>query len=115
MKTDEVLKGLRDSYRDHLELCKVLTDNIANYMSDNGFGCTVFVNDNLQIEVVYNIPRGGPGPISTLRIGFYNLLKAYCKENELEWVYEESIVKKDYCLPKEYMTFYSERVVLDVE
>lgn len=115
MKTNEVLKGLRDSYRDHLELCKILTDSIANYMSDNGFGCTVFVNDNLQIEVVYNIPRGGPKPVPILRDGFYGSLMAFCEINNLAWVFEESIVKKDYCLPKEYMTFYSERVVLDVE
>ena len=115
MKTDEVLKNVRNHYREHLEWCKKLTDEIAAYMSDNGYGCTVFVNDNLQIEISYNIPRGGPEPVSDLRTGFYNALMAYCDEDGLEWTYEESIVKKDYCLPKDYRTFYSERVVLDVE
>lgn len=115
MKTNEVLKNLRNHYREHLEWCKVLTDSIAAFMSDNGFGCTVFVNDNLQIEVLYNIPRGGIEPVSELRLNFYNCLSAFCKENDLVEVMEESVIKKDFCMPKDYINFYTERVVLDVE
>ena len=115
MKTNEVLKQLRDHYKEHLSCCKTLTDTIAAYLSNNGYGCTVFINDNLQIEILYNIPRGGPEPVPTLRIGFYELLGEFCQENGLVEVVEESCVKKDFCLPKPYMNFYTERVVLDVE
>ena len=115
MKINEVLKNVRNHYREHLEWCKTLTDQIAAYMSDNGFGCTVFVNDNLQIEVLYNIPRGGPEPVPAFRESFYDTLLRFCDENGLVEVVEESVIKKDFCLPEEYMNFYRERVVLDVE
>ena len=95
--------------------CKILTDDIAAYLSDNGYGCTVFINDNLQIEITYNIPRGGPEPVPTLRLGFHDTLMAFCEVNGLVYVLEESCIKKDFCLPREYMNFYTERVVLDVE
>lgn len=115
MKTNEVLKNVRNHYREHLEWCKTLTDQIAAYLSDNGYGCTVFVNDNLQIEITYNIPRGGLEPVAALRLGFYETLTTFCKEHGLVEVEEESVIRKDFCMPKEYMNFYRERVVLDVE
>lgn len=115
MENNEVLKNLRNHYREHLEWCKTLTDNIAAYMSDNGFGCTVFINDNLQIEVIYNIPRGGPESVPDLRVAFYKTLMKFICKNGFVKVLEESTLKKDFCMPEPYVNFYTERVVLDVE
>ena len=54
MKTNEVLIQLRHHYREHLSYCKQITNEIAAYMSNKGLGCTVFINDNLQIEIQYD-------------------------------------------------------------
>lgn len=115
MKTNEVLNKLRHHYKEHLSYCKEITDEIAAYMANYGYGCTVFVNDNLQIEIQYNIPRGGPEPVTTLRLGFHVAIEKLCEENNLIQTESKSIIKKDYCLPEPYTDFYTEKIILDTE
>ena len=115
MKINEVLTQLRHHYKEHLSYCKQITNEIAAYMSNEGLGCTVFINDNLQIEIQYNIPRGGNKPIPKLRRIFYNTLAQLCEDYNLIEVESKSVTKRDFCLPEPYTDFYTEKVVLDIE
>lgn len=113
MNTDAMLKHIRHLYKQHLHWSNELTKRISTFFAEKGQGCTVLINENLQIEIEYMPPRDGRTPISTLIKDFHLNVSELCDKNILQCIYEKSEIYDDYLLPEEYSTFYVEKVILD--
>ena len=104
----------KEDYKIHLEKSKEVVRFISSFFANKGQGCTVSINDNLHIEVIYKIPRNRPQLINQLRKKFRESVVQFCEENDFVEIYYESSCCKDYRLTKPFQYFYTEKSVLDI-
>lgn len=115
MKKNRDFFWCQESYKNHLEHSKNVITATSRYFAEQGQGCTVSINDNLQIEIQYKIPRADLTKISELRESFMDNVISFAQKNDFILLSSESITYNDYRLKEPYQTFFTEKVILDID